>query len=69
MTVPRQRPQISRFILLIRISASFSPTTVRVNTETVYSGRREAGVVMAPSPREMAEFQVVPHLADIIHEE
>jgi hypothetical protein len=25
---------------------SFGPSTVRVNTETVYSGRREAGVVM-----------------------
>src|SRR5216684_181725 len=28
-------------------SASFGPSAVRVNTETVYSGRREAGVVMA----------------------
>jgi hypothetical protein len=32
---------------IIRISASFGPSTVRVNTETVYSDRREAGVVMA----------------------
>src|SRR2546430_687229 len=31
---------------IIRISASFGPSTVRVNTETVYSDRREAGVVM-----------------------
>jgi hypothetical protein len=29
----------------ILISASFGPSTVRVNTETLYSGRREAGVV------------------------
>ena len=28
-------------------SASFGPSTVRVNTDTVHSGRREAGVVMA----------------------
>src|SRR5215468_11296166 len=27
-------------------SASFGPSAVRVNTETVYSGRREAGLVM-----------------------
>jgi hypothetical protein len=32
---------------IIRISASFGPSTVRVNTETVYSGRCEADVVMA----------------------
>jgi hypothetical protein len=32
---------------MIRISASFGPSAVRVNTETVYSGRREADVVMA----------------------
>ena len=32
---------------IILISASFGPSTVRVNTETVYSGRREAGVVIA----------------------
>src|SRR5258708_38381713 len=32
---------------IILISASFGPSSVRVNTETVYSGRREAGVVMA----------------------
>jgi hypothetical protein len=31
---------------IIRISASFGPSTVRVNAETVYSGRREADVVM-----------------------
>jgi hypothetical protein len=31
---------------IICISASFGPSTVRVNAETVYSGRREAGVVM-----------------------
>src|SRR6266446_3506827 len=31
---------------IILISASFGPSTVRVNTETVYSDRREAGVVM-----------------------
>jgi hypothetical protein len=31
---------------IIRISASFGPSAVRVNTETVYSDRREAGVVM-----------------------
>ena len=30
---------------LSRISASFGPSSVRVNGETVYSGRREAGVV------------------------
>jgi hypothetical protein len=29
-----------------RRSASFGPSAVRVNTETVYSGRREAGLVM-----------------------
>jgi hypothetical protein len=34
-------------VQLICISASFGPSTVRVNTETVYSGRCEAGVVMA----------------------
>ena len=27
-------------------SASFGPSAVRVNTETVYSGRREASLVM-----------------------
>jgi hypothetical protein len=31
---------------IIRISASFDPSTVRVNSETVYSGRHEAGVVI-----------------------
>src|SRR2546428_2671488 len=31
---------------IIRISASFGPSTVRVNTETVYLDRREAGLVM-----------------------
>jgi hypothetical protein len=31
---------------IIRISASFGPSAVRVNTETVYSDRCEAGVVM-----------------------
>jgi hypothetical protein len=31
---------------IIRISASFGPSAVTVNTETVYSGRCEAGVVM-----------------------
>jgi hypothetical protein len=30
---------------IIRISASFGPSSVRVNAETVYSGRREAGLV------------------------
>src|SRR5229473_6283151 len=31
---------------IIRIEASFGSSAVRVNTETVYSGRCEAGVVM-----------------------
>jgi hypothetical protein len=31
---------------IIRISPSFGPSAVTVNTETVYSGRCEAGVVM-----------------------
>jgi hypothetical protein len=31
---------------IIRISASSGSSAVRVNTETVYSGRCEAGVVM-----------------------
>jgi hypothetical protein len=32
---------------IILISTSFGPSTVRVNTETVYSDRREVRVVMA----------------------
>jgi hypothetical protein len=41
---------------IIRISASFGPSTVRVNTETVYSDRREVGVVMTSTG------QVIPRL-------
>jgi len=35
-----------------QFSASFGPSAVRVNTETVYSGRREADLVMT-STRQM----------------
>lgn len=46
----RMRTDISsardKSTLIIRIAASFGPSTVRVNTETVYLDRREAGLVM-----------------------
>jgi hypothetical protein len=46
VAVTAEQPQSGERRGVICISASFGPSTVRVNTETVYSGRREAGVVM-----------------------
>jgi hypothetical protein len=48
---------------IIRISASFGPSTVRVNTETVYSDRREAGVVMAS----ISAHSPVSRMMDVRH--
>ena len=69
---PRLASSLKEFLIYITtakrwpllISASFGPTAVRVITATVYSGRREAGLVMTSlGEKESGRFTVNELLA------
>jgi hypothetical protein len=51
---------------IIRIEASFGLSAVRVNTETVYSGRCEAGVVMTSVSDNATTQDLEAVLAEIV---
>ena len=45
-------------------SASFDPSAVRVNNETVYSARREADLVMTPTDKVKPQNQFAADFRD-----